>query len=546
MSFIQMLKNSPLFFLLAFLNGLTAAQDFTVESPTDGAKFTLSDAKGKVVALHFLLKTECPYCLSYTRSYAAKSASTPEIVHVFLKPDGSKEIKKWAAHLDTKELQQAPVIYRDANAKLAKAYQIPKGYKFHGQSVHYPALVVLGPNGQELFRYVGKNNVDRMSYEDFEKTLLDKFNPADNAPNDVPEHGNAKPAESVEFRDLVPQRLLALIHAFEVQQELKLSPQQITSLETCFQKLDGPWFRSRNQPAEKQWAELEQLEAEFWGWADANLMPSQVDRLKQLELQALGSRMLLRNEVARTLELTSSQLAALSKLARVTDSALQRLQEMTLKGQATPDLQKAINDASEAEQRAVNAELSDTQRQRLTRLLGARFDVAQLKRTSPMAPEFASDTRWINSGPVTLHSLRGQVVIVHFYAFECHNCHANFEIYRRWHDRWHQKGVTVIGIQSPETRLERDPEAIQKAAEEQQLVFPIIVDTEMKNWNAWANTMWPTVYVIDRHGYLRWWWQGELTWQGATGDQQVENLVEQLLTEKTSSLARSEGQTNQP
>ena len=43
-----------------------APSDFTVQSPTDGTTFRLADARGKYVALHFLLKTECPFCLRHT------------------------------------------------------------------------------------------------------------------------------------------------------------------------------------------------------------------------------------------------------------------------------------------------------------------------------------------------------------------------------------------------------------------------------------------------------------------------------------------------
>jgi thioredoxin-dependent peroxiredoxin len=39
----------------------SATPVFTVESPADGKTFALADAKGKYVALHFLLKTECPF-----------------------------------------------------------------------------------------------------------------------------------------------------------------------------------------------------------------------------------------------------------------------------------------------------------------------------------------------------------------------------------------------------------------------------------------------------------------------------------------------------
>lgn len=136
--------------------------DFTVTAPADGKKFRLGDARGKYVALHFLLKTECPVCLRHTRDYAEKAATLPDVVQVFLKPDSAEEIQGWTAKLDA---GTAPTIYRDPDAALAKAFAIPDGYAFHGETVHYPALVLLGPAGQEVFRYVGKNNGDRFGFE---------------------------------------------------------------------------------------------------------------------------------------------------------------------------------------------------------------------------------------------------------------------------------------------------------------------------------------------------------------------------------------------
>jgi peroxiredoxin Q/BCP len=141
--------------------------DFTIESPTHGTTLTLSEQKGKVIALHFLLKTECPYCIKHTNDYAKLAAKTPDVLQVFLKPDSPDEIKAWAGKLSQEELKDLPVIYRDPDARLAKEFGIPDGYKFHGQIVHYPALVVLDGSGKELFRYVGKNNTDRMKPEDF-------------------------------------------------------------------------------------------------------------------------------------------------------------------------------------------------------------------------------------------------------------------------------------------------------------------------------------------------------------------------------------------
>lgn len=150
-----------------------AVADFTVESPADGKVFKLSEAKGKYVALHFLLKTECPYCLKHTRDYLQKSAANPEVVHVFLKPDSAETIKGWTAKANRgDEMPDAP-IYRDPEARLAEQFRIPGGYQFHGESVHYPALVLLDPTGKEVFRYVGKSNSDRFSYERFTAKLAE-------------------------------------------------------------------------------------------------------------------------------------------------------------------------------------------------------------------------------------------------------------------------------------------------------------------------------------------------------------------------------------
>lgn len=142
--------------------------DFNVQGVGSTNVFQLSAAKGKYVVLHFLLKTECPLCLRHTRDYAKKSAGDQRVVHIFLKPDSEEDIKGWASKLDA-----APkvTIYRDPDAALAKAYGIPDGYRFHGQTVHYPALVLLGPDGREVFRYVGRSNADRFSFEKLAEKL---------------------------------------------------------------------------------------------------------------------------------------------------------------------------------------------------------------------------------------------------------------------------------------------------------------------------------------------------------------------------------------
>lgn len=330
---------------------------------------------------------------------------------------------------------------------------------------------------------------------------------------------------------LIPHQLLPLIHAPETHTELKLNDQQIAALESYFREHDGVWFRARNLPADKNHQELVRLEKELWTWVKQNWEPKQVQRLEQLELQAQAARMFLRADVAQKLRLSTMQTSQLLQLATTTDSAQKTFQSARLKGEDTAKLEEQLKRALEAEQKGPAEVLTGEQRKMFSDLVGPIFNTQALKRIYPMAPEFAPGTEWINSSPLNLESLKGKVVLVHFYAFQCHNCHANFEIYRRWHEKYAGQDVVVIGIQSPETQTERDPAAVKKAALERKLDFPIIIDTEMKNWNNWSNTMWPTVYVVDKRGYIRHWWQGELNWQGATGDKVIEDVVEAALKE---------------
>jgi peroxiredoxin len=165
----------------------------------------------------------------------------------------------------------------------------------------------------------------------------------------------------------------------------------------------------------------------------------------------------------------------------------------------------------------------------LQRLLGATVALAEAQRIFPLAPEFAVDAQWLGDSPGRLADLRGKVVILHFYAYQCINCQRNFAHYNDWRQRWSPDEVIVIGIQTPETRAERDPVQVQAASKKDGFQFPVLMDANNEHWNAWGTTMWPTVYVVDQRGYIRMWWQGELNWQGATGDQQIVGLVDRLL-----------------
>jgi peroxiredoxin len=168
----------------------------------------------------------------------------------------------------------------------------------------------------------------------------------------------------------------------------------------------------------------------------------------------------------------------------------------------------------------------------LKKMLGAPFSVTSLRKPAFKAPELVDTGEWINSSPLRLEQLHGKVVVLHFYASGCINCIHNYQWYREWHDRFRNKDVVLIGIHTPETASERDIAGVRRKAAEEKLAFPILIDGQNENWNAWGNSMWPSVYLIDKRGYLRDFWAGELKWQGNDGEKYMRERIEGLLAEK--------------
>ena len=128
--------------------------------------------------------------------------------------------------------------------------------------------------------------------------------------------------------------------------------------------------------------------------------------------------------------------------------------------------------------------------------------------------------------------LRGKVVLVHFWTNGCYNCVNNYPHYKAWQERYAGKDVVIVGIHTPETSGEHDVERIKAQAAKHGLKFPIAVDNDGSNWKAWNNRYWPTVYVVDRRGRVRYGWEGELNYKGATGEETVRKLVDALLLER--------------
>lgn len=347
-------------------------------------------------------------------------------------------------------------------------------------------------------------------------------------------------ATSLEFKALpasetrVPRTLLKMARSIEGQREMGVTSGQTAAFDGLIRELDGDWATNHPPGDVEQHPVMARLEDRLAEGVRKQLGETALRRLRQLELQAQGGRALLREEVARFLELTPDQRQRLEALVKQTDDLAMRAGKTVQAGTPDAALFESWQRLRTAEDVAAPRLLTAEQSNRWRDALGRKMDIARFQRTHPMAPEFPSGTLWIDDKSTTMARLRGKVVLVHFYAFQCHNCQANFRTYNRWVKTLRDLGVEMVGIQTPETEAERDPARVTDAAHRCEFGFPVQLDLESLSWKAWGNSIWPTIYVVDQRGYRRYAWVGELYWQGARGDQAIEGWVRRLLAETTS------------
>src|SRR3954452_4496503 len=127
------------------------------------------------------------------------------------------------------------------------------------------------------------------------------------------------------------------------------------------------------------------------------------------------------------------------------------------------------------------------------------------------APELLGVHGWLNTAggePLTLAGLRGRVVLVEFWTFACGNCQRTVPFLRRMHQRY-QPGLTVVGVHTPEFEFERSAPNVERAVREQAIEYPVGLDNDYAAWTAYGNRYWPTLYLLDREGEVRYTQIGE-------------------------------------
>ena len=144
---------------------------------------------------------------------------------------------------------------------------------------------------------------------------------------------------------------------------------------------------------------------------------------------------------------------------------------------------------------------------------------------APAAPELSKGV-WINSEPLALKSLHGRVVLIDFWTFACYNCLNTLPHVKKWDAQYRDKGLTIIGVHTPESDLERNENDLRRQVAELGIKYPVVTDNDYSTWKAYDVEAWPTVFLLDKEGRVRWMHVGEGYYD------ETDAMIKQLLAEQ--------------
>ena len=150
----------------------------------------------------------------------------------------------------------------------------------------------------------------------------------------------------------------------------------------------------------------------------------------------------------------------------------------------------------------------------------------------PPLPEFSNfnPKHWFNSPPLKKADLKGKVVLIDVWTFDCWNCYRSFPWLHELEEKFAAKDFQVIGIHTPEFSHEKQPQNVADKITQFKLQHPVMMDNNFAYWKALRNRYWPAFYLVDKQGRLRFSYIGE-THSGDLNATAMEYQIEQMLKE---------------
>jgi cytochrome c biogenesis protein CcmG, thiol:disulfide interchange protein DsbE len=137
-------------------------------------------------------------------------------------------------------------------------------------------------------------------------------------------------------------------------------------------------------------------------------------------------------------------------------------------------------------------------------------------RIGSSAPDF---TLQDSQNKVTLSQLRGQIVVLNFWATWCPPCIEEMPSLVEMQRRMKDKGITVVAVS-----IDEDESAYQKFVKEHAANLLTVRDPAQKTPTLYGTHGWPETFIIDRGGVMRRKFIGPVDWT----DPEVMNFLTKL------------------
>ena len=124
-------------------------------------------------------------------------------------------------------------------------------------------------------------------------------------------------------------------------------------------------------------------------------------------------------------------------------------------------------------------------------------------------PPLDGAVAWLNSAALSSKSLRGKVVLINFWTYSCINSLRELPYLKAWAAKYHDAGLVVIGVHTPEFGFEKEQGNVKQAVSDLGITYPVPIDSDHAIWSAFANQYWPASYFIDGKGRIRHHYFGE-------------------------------------
>jgi cytochrome c biogenesis protein CcdA/thiol-disulfide isomerase/thioredoxin len=159
------------------------------------------------------------------------------------------------------------------------------------------------------------------------------------------------------------------------------------------------------------------------------------------------------------------------------------------------------------------------------------YFISKVRADSPMEegkgamPSLAGAVQWLNSPELSAESLRGKVVLVDFWTYDCINCQHTLPYVKDWAKKYEKDGLVVIGVHTPEYGYERIIDNVKEQVKKLGITYPVAIDNNYAIWRNFDNQYWPAHYLIDAKGQVRYSHFGEGRYEAQ------EQMIQQLLQE---------------